>query len=177
MRGCEIVAVRTDSMNSVKEGTEALYPALRFVVDEGDEIRRSLRMGTSGLRGGDRHTYLVDEEGRVQGQMNNFADPFCHAAMATRTLKAMDTDGYNAASADADAEAASRQKIWDANEAERVANQEQVKQNLAEKKLAAEQGKMPWQASEGKDPWQSAEPSKFFQGFFGAFDKKKGQDE
>ena len=54
------MAVRTDSMNSVKEGTEALYPALRFVVDEGDEIRRSLRMGTSGLRGGDRHTYLVE---------------------------------------------------------------------------------------------------------------------
>ena len=51
-------------------------------MDEGDQIRTMLRMDAGGVRNGDRHTYLIDADGRVQGQLNNFADPFAHSAMA-----------------------------------------------------------------------------------------------
>ena len=71
--GCEVVAIRTDSRNAVKPGTEGRFPAIRFVADEGNRLRTALRMNSGGVRGGDRHTYLVDATGRVQGQINNYA--------------------------------------------------------------------------------------------------------
>ena len=158
-KNCAMVAVRSDAMQAVLEGTEALYPSLRFVVDEGNAIRKAMRMSTSGLRNGDRHTYLIDAEGRVQGQVINFADPFIHSAMAIRTLKALD-DGYSAASEKIDQEAAAFQALWDKEEAERIEREAAFAEKAAERDAALERGERPEPAAN------------FFEGFFGAFNKK-----
>lgn len=157
---CAIVAVRGDGMAAVQEGTEAKYPAIRFVVDEGDGIRTMLRMSAGGVRNGDRHTYLIDAEGRVQGQLNNFADPFAHSAMALRTLKAIEDTGYSAASENVDKEAAARQAIFDREQEERAALQARLAEQQEARQAALDRGDAPEPASN------------FFEGFFGAFGKK-----
>lgn len=159
---CSIIAVRGDGFSAVVEGTEAQYPAIRFIVDEGDAIRTMLRMSSGGVRNGDRHTYVIDSEGRVQGQLNNFADPFAHSAMATRTLKAIDdpVTPYNAASPSVDKEAATRQKMWDEELVEKAALAARLAKQQEARQAAIDKGEKPEPASN------------FFEGFFGAFNKK-----
>lgn len=163
---CKIVAIRSSKGNSVKEGTEALFPSIRFVVDEDDAIREKLRMTTGGLRNGDRHTYLVDGVGRVQGQVNNFRDPFCHSQMCVRTLKAMDdpVSLWDAASAEVDEKAAKYQALYDKEQEERRARQKEF--------AAAEAARANAVPAEGGAPTSEQDtPSNFFEGFFGAFKK------
>ena len=158
-RQCVVVAVRGDGMEAVNEGTEAMYPSLRFVVDEGDRIRTMLRMNSGGVRNGDRHTYVIDADGRVQGQLNNFADPFAHALMGLRTLKAIDDTGYTAASEAVDKEAATRQAMFVKEQAEREATRARLAEENAARQQTLDRGEVPEPAAN------------FFEGFFGAFKK------
>lgn len=93
---CDIVAIRSRG-SWLSEDTPSKYPAIRFMVDEGEELRQAFRMEIGQIN--DRQSYLLDAEGRVQGQINMYQDPYAHSAMATRTLLAMDNaaDPWNAA--------------------------------------------------------------------------------
>lgn len=168
---CKIVAVRSNQRGAVKEGTDAQYPDIRFVVDEDDAIREKLRMTTGGVRNGDRHTYLVDSTGRVQGQVNNYPDAFCHSQCCLRTLKAMDdpANPWDAASAEVDEMAAKYQALYEQEQEERTARRKE----LADAEAA--QGKAVEAGSEDVTPAtptnQQNTPASFFEGFFGAFKK------
>jgi len=163
--GCDIVAIRSDSRNAVKSETEGRYTALRFVVDVVDKLSTALRMNVGGLLGGDRHTYLIDSSGRVQGQMNNYADPFCHSVMCLRTMKALDDplNPWDAASEAVDREAATRQAMFEQAQLEEANRQAETAE-----RLAAEQ------SPDAVTDTASTPPSvgNFFEGFFGAFQKK-----
>jgi len=93
---CDVVAIRSQG-SWINEDTPSKYPSLRFMVDEGEELRQAFRMEIGQIN--DRQSYLLDAEGRVQGQINVYPDPYAHSAMATRTLLAMDNtaDPWNAA--------------------------------------------------------------------------------
>ena len=158
---CEIVAVRGNKRDAAVDGTEAKFPALRFLVDEDDALRQALRMDVGGLRGGDRHTYVVDTAGRVQGQINNYADPFVHAQMARRTLTAMDKDGWDAASSVVDKKAAREWEIYNKEMAETKKRAEELEAKLSAQREAAETGAEPPPAGS------------FLSGIFGAFNKDK----
>ena len=173
-RSCSIVAVRSDAREAVKPDTDAKYPDIRLVVDAGDVLRRQLRMKTGGPRGGERHTYLVDEGGRVQGQVNNFPDAFVHSQMCLRALKAMDdpVSPWDAKSEKVDKEAAKRQEMYDI-EMKQIIAQEML---AAEKIAAAEAAEADRAEGAAEKPAPAAagpDRSKFFEGFFGAFQKKE----
>ena len=40
----------------------------------------------------DRQSFLLDAQGRVQGSLNIYNDPYAHSQMAIRTLRAMDDE-------------------------------------------------------------------------------------
>ena len=112
--------------------------ATRGSVDEGEELRQAFRMEIDQIN--DRQSYLLDAQGRVQGQINVYPDPYAHSAMATRTLLAMDNAGdpWNAASNPAAVdEAATKMKVYYREEMdEKVAKRKAFDERKASEKSA-----------------------------------------
>ena len=69
-------------------------------VDEGDELKQAFRMDIGQVN--DRQSFLLDAQGRVQGSLNIYNDPYAHSQMAIRTLCAMDdaNNPWDAAASD-----------------------------------------------------------------------------
>ena len=170
-KGCStIYAVRSTARGAVKAGTAARYPALTLVEDDGDEIRMSMRMAVGGLRNGDRTSYLIDASGRVQGQVTSYADPFVHASMAMRTIKALD-DPLNepADYAKIDEKAAKAQAMYETELAKKAGTEARVAREKAERDAAAAEGV----DLRFRDSAEGEAGKNFFEGFFGAFKKER----
>lgn len=136
---CDIVAIRSRG-SWVDEETPAKFPSLRFFVDEDEELKQAFRMDIGQIN--DRGTYLLDAGGRVQGQVNVYSDPYAHAAMATRTLLAMDNtaDPWNAAAdpAAVDEKAAKLKAFYREEMGEKLARQRAFDERKAAEKIAQE---------------------------------------
>jgi len=135
---CDIVAIRSQG-SWVKEDTPSKYPSIRFVVDEGEGLRQAFRMEIDQIN--DRQSFLLDAQGRVQGQINVYPDPYAHSAMATRTLLAMDNAGdpWNAAANPAVVnEEATKMKAYYREEMdEKLAKRKAFDERKASEKVAA----------------------------------------
>ena len=141
--GCDIVAIRSAG-KWVSEETPRKFPSLRFVVDDGDELRQALRMDIDQVR--DRHTFVLDVQGCIQSQFNGYPDPFAHSAMAIRTLLALDdpNNPYDAAASDPSgiAERAAKYKeLYQKDIAQQLAvNAEMEKRKLERAQASPESG-------------------------------------
>ena len=161
---CDIVAIRSEGP-WVTEETAAKYPSLRFLVDKDETLRKAFRMNLGNTQR-DRHTFLLDTRGVVQGQVNIYQDPFVHSAMAIRTVKTMDdpVKPYDAATT-LDPELATKYKgMYEAE----VAALEKREAELQAAKAARE-------ASGGSTDLRYADDGgggNFFENLFGGFKKE-----
>ena len=79
--GVPVVGVRNEK--GVKGDFASLYPGIKFVVDEGDEVRSEvgIKADLFGALGG-RETYVVDSKGTVAMAFNNQFQPEKHVDAA-----------------------------------------------------------------------------------------------
>ena len=53
-------------------------------VDEGDELKQAFRMDIGQVN--DRQSFLLDAQGRVQGSLNIYNDPYAHSVAEPTSL-------------------------------------------------------------------------------------------
>ena len=85
--GCAVVGVRNEG--GVKPGFAEAYPGIRFVVDEGDQVRGELGIAKDFLFLGGRETYVVDKAGTVASVFNAQFAPEKHVEVAGAALDAL----------------------------------------------------------------------------------------
>merc|ERR1719230_1731237 len=83
--GAPVIGVRNDG--GVKEGWDETYPGVKFVVDEGDEVRNEIGIAKDLFFLGGRETYVVDAKGTIASVFNSQFAPEKHVEVAEAALE------------------------------------------------------------------------------------------